>query len=146
MFNILTHAFSPPIHLHLNETTTTGHNQVGYYAKETGNEEISTPNIDKHAESGIIMDRGYTTQWCGPTRAALQTGRFNAFNLNVPNSIYAFDDDIGFVGGLPPHIKTLPAALKETADYAATYHGKWGIGGTAWSNTPVGVGYDAFHG
>jgi hypothetical protein len=82
-----------------------------------------------------------------PTCAALQTGQFNAFNLNIPNLIYAFHDDIRFVGGLPPHIKMLPAAaLKETADYAATYHGKWGIGGSTWINTPVGVGYDAFHG
>jgi hypothetical protein len=69
IYHVLTNAFSSPIHVSLNDsTTTTGHNQVGYYAKETGNEEFLSPSIiDKHAESGIIVDRpGYTKQWCAP--------------------------------------------------------------------------------
>ena len=36
-----------------------GWNQVGYHANPAGNNEIYTPTIDKHATSGIIMNRGY---------------------------------------------------------------------------------------
>jgi hypothetical protein len=57
-----------------------GWNQVGYHAEKVGNSEIVTPNIDQYAQSGIEMDRGYMTPWCGPSRAALITGRTNVYN------------------------------------------------------------------
>mmetsp|Transcript_13040 Transcript_13040/g.28578 ORF Transcript_13040/g.28578 Transcript_13040/m.28578 type:complete len:795 (-) Transcript_13040:62-2446(-) len=61
------------------------------------------------------------------------------------------DDDIGFVGGLLPGTETLATALKKLGaehgqPYKAYYDGKWGIGGTAWTNTPMGMGYDSFRG
>ncbi len=90
--------------------------------------------------------------WCAPSRATLQTGRTNSFNQNVSNDIWAFDDSIGFVGGMPPGTVTLAKALKDLSrdmgygEYKTSYAGKWGIGGTAWSNTPMGMGYDEFLG
>eukprot|EP00804_Cyclotella_cryptica_P015892 CCRYP_006381-RA/>CCRYP_006381-RA protein AED:0.26 eAED:0.26 QI:16/1/1/1/1/1/6/269/500 len=129
-----------------------GYNQVGYNAELTGNTEIQTPHIDEHAKSGIIMNRGYMTPWCGPSRAAFQTGRTNSFNQNVSNQVSSFDDSIGFVGGMPPGTVTLAKAFKDLSrnidspEYKTSYVGKWGIGGTSWANTPMGMGYDEFLG
>ena len=113
-----------------------GWNQVGYHANPAGNHEIYTPSIDRHANSGIKMERGYMMQWCAPSRASFQTGTTYSFNQNVTNDLYAFDEDIGFYGGIPAHIETLPRGLKRAArrrgeDYSASYAGKWGVGGTA---------------
>lgn len=124
-----------------------GWNQVGYHANPAGNDEVYTPSIDKHANSGIKMERGYMMQWCAPSRASFQTGTTYSFNQNVTNDLYAFDEDIGFYGGIPAHIETLPRGLKRAArrrgkDYSASYAGKWGVGGTAWLNSPLGAGYD----
>lgn len=131
-----------------------GWNQVGYHARAVGNTEVQTPHIDNYATQGIEMDRGYMTPWCGPSRAALQTGRTNSFNANISNDewIHArFDDDIGFVGGLQPGTKTIATAFKEYGKktgrpYKTYYAGKWGIGGSTWTNTPMGMGYDTFRG
>jgi hypothetical protein len=53
---------------------------------------------------------------------------------------------------MPPGTVTLAKALKDLSRdmdygvYKTSYAGKWGIGGTAWSNTPMGMGYDEFLG
>ena len=65
----------------------------------------------------------------------------------MTNDQFAFDEDIGFYGGIPTHIETLPKALKRVAEkkgkkFSTSYAGKWGIGGTAWLNSPLGAGYD----
>jgi hypothetical protein len=61
------------------------------------------------------------------------TGRTNSYNANVSSSISSFDDDIGFVAGLPVGTRTLATAFKEYGEsigkpYTAHYNGKWGIG------------------
>jgi arylsulfatase A-like enzyme len=72
-----------------------GWNQVGYHAKPSGNDEIRTPNIDFYATKvGVELDRGYMSPWCGPSRAAIITGRTNVYNANVSSLISTFDDDI----------------------------------------------------
>jgi arylsulfatase A-like enzyme len=125
-----------------------GYNQVGYHAERVGNNEIKTLSIDAAAKTGIIMERGYMTPWCAPSRSSIQTGRTNSFNANVSNDLWAFDDLLGdgFVGGMPPGPVTIVKALKDYAAYKTSYCGKWGIGGTAWTNTPMGMGYDDFLG
>lgn len=100
---------------------------------------------------GIEIDRGYMTPWCGPSRASVQTGRTNVYNANISHEIYSFDDDIGYVGGLPPGTSTIATAFKEygienKTPYKAYFNGKWGIGGSAWTNTPMGMGYDVMRG
>lgn len=133
-----------------------GFNQVGYRAKQTGNMDVITPNIDDLAGRGIIMDRFYATPWCAPSRAALQTGRLDALNPNVANNIWNWDagaiyDYEGqnyttpFVGGIQPGTKTLGEKLSEHG-YVSHLNGKWGIGGGAWANTPMGMGYSSFMG
>ena len=41
-----------------------------------GGDEIRTPNIDKLAHSGAILESHYVQPVCSPTRAALMTGRY----------------------------------------------------------------------
>ena len=36
---------------------------------------VKTPNADRVASAGIILDHHYTYRWCAPTRSALMTGR-----------------------------------------------------------------------
>jgi hypothetical protein len=110
-----------------------GWNQVGYHAAPSGNNEIKTPHIDNYATTGIEMDRAYMTPWCGPSRAAIMTGRTNVYNANVSTLISAFDDDIGYVAGLPPGTNTIATAFKAYGEsigipYKAWFNGKWGIG------------------
>lgn len=111
-----------------------GWNQVGYHAKPSGNDEIRTPNIDHYATKvGIELDRGYMTPWCGPSRAALITGRTNVYNFNVSSLLSTFDDNIGYVAGLQPGTKTLATALKAYGEsinvsYTTWFNGKFGIG------------------
>jgi hypothetical protein len=103
------------------------------------------------------------------------TGRTNVYNANVSQKISTFDDDIGFVAGLPIGTQTIANAFKRYGatvgvNYTTSYIGKWGIGvrthmsmepctsnkdslvltcfclfqGTAWKNTPHGMGFDFF--
>lgn len=42
-----------------------------------GNRAVSTPSLDRLAESGTIFDRAYTASpWCLPSRSSLLTGRY----------------------------------------------------------------------
>ena len=49
-----------------------GYGDLGY----TGSD-IKTPVIDSLAKNGTVMGHYYVMQCCSPTRAALQTGRYN---------------------------------------------------------------------
>ena len=50
---------------------TPGYNDVGYH-----NEEVITPNIDKLAKEGIILERNYVQPVCTPTRSSFMTGMY----------------------------------------------------------------------
>lgn len=43
----------------------------------TGSKDILTPNLDNIAASGVVFTRGYANHpFCGPSRAALLSGRY----------------------------------------------------------------------
>ena len=52
-----------------------GFNDVSYNGKLHGSA-IRTPNIDKLASEGVILDNYYVQPVCTPTRASLMTGRY----------------------------------------------------------------------
>ena len=43
----------------------------------TGNETVHTPNLDKLAKSGTILDRFYVSPVCSPILAEILTGRYH---------------------------------------------------------------------
>lgn len=81
-----------------------------------GNKNISTPNIDKLAETGITFDRFYVCAVCSPTRAELLTGRYH-----VRGGVYATS-----TGGerLDLDEETMAEVFKN-AGYKTAAYGKW---------------------
>jgi arylsulfatase A-like enzyme len=75
----------------------------------------------------------FTFNRCGPSRAAIMTGRTNVYNANISQKISTFDDDIGYVAGLPIGTQTIAHGFKNYGksigvNYTAYYIGKWGLG------------------
>ncbi|XP_068693731.1 leucine-rich repeat-containing protein 61-like isoform X2 [Montipora foliosa] len=80
-----------------------GWSDVGFHGSK-----LQTPNIDKLASNGVILDNYYVLPICSPTRSALLTGMYPIHTgmqhfVLLPNSAY----------GLPLNFTTLPQKLKE---------------------------------
>lgn len=115
-----------------------GYNDVGF----TGSKEIYTPNIDKLAENGINFTNGYVTHpYCGPSRAGLITGRYQA-RFGMENNVSYSPDDKYM--GLPLGQKTFAKRLQETG-YKTSIFGKWHLGGAPHFQ-PNQRGFDYFYG
>ncbi|XP_070551940.1 arylsulfatase J-like [Ptychodera flava] len=108
---------------------------VGY-----NNPYIITPNIDKLAKEGVILNQSYVAQTCGPTRAALMTGYYPyrlGFQVRGPSNTTP--------GGLPLSSKILPQTLKQMG-YSTYMVGKWHLGFCNVEYTPTRRGFDSFYG
>ncbi len=115
-----------------------GYGDVGY----NGAVDIETPNIDRLAREGVIFSNGYVSHpFCGPSRAGLITGRYQArFGMDENLAYAPFDRE----HGLPPEEKTFAARLKE-AGYRTALVGKWHLG-AAEPFHPLNRGFDFFYG
>ena len=119
-------------------TDDQGYHDVSYY----GTKDLRTPNIDEIAAQGMRFDNFYANcPVCSPTRAALLTGRYQDY-VGVPGVIRTNADNNW--GYLDPTATLLPEELK-TAGYHTALIGKWHLGLES-PNTPVGRGFDYFHG
>ncbi|NNC39025.1 MAG: arylsulfatase [Hyphomonadaceae bacterium] len=102
--------------------------------------DIETPNIDKLARDGLILNRFYAMPICTPTRSALMTAR-DPMKLG---SIYA-----GFQpwqnGGVSPDEHFMPETFK-AAGYQTAMVGKWHLGHTIEPLVPNSRGFDHFFG
>lgn len=102
--------------------------------------QVSTPNMQRLANSGMVFTQAYTTApVCSPSRAALNTGK-NQFR---------WDTKAGWGPGLPEKTKTIAEYLKEAgyatarigkADFGTNYH-KFDV-----PEHPLNHGYDYFLG
>lgn len=111
-----------------------GWNDVGYHGSE-----IRTPNIDKLAGEGVILNRFYAQPTCSPTRAALMTGKAPLrFGIQAPLSK-------NNPRGLPLSESILPQYLKQ-AGYQTALVGKWHLGARDQRYHPNARGFDHFYG
>jgi len=105
-----------------------------------GCNEFATPHLDSIAKAGMRFKSGYVAApVCGPSRAALLTGRHNCrilpFEGNPPP---------GSDTGLPLAHKTMADHLK-AAGYRTAALGKWHLGETS-QHHPMSRGFDEFFG
>ena len=112
-----------------------GYADLGY----TGSQ-IETPVLDHLALNGVRLRNYYVQRACSPTRAALQTGRYNI--------------RMGFASGVMKPLKPYCLPLNETLlpqylnSLGFTSHavGKWHLGYYKWACTPTHRGFSSFYG
>ncbi|BCU78827.1 arylsulfatase [Luteolibacter sp. LG18] len=104
-----------------------------------GGKDIKTPNIDKLAQGGTILDSLYVQPVCSPTRAALMTGRYptrtGVYTIVKPHAAW----------GLPLGERTLANALRD-AGYETAITGKWHLGEFDPKYVPTARGFDHQYG
>ena len=112
-----------------------GYADVGFM----GSKEIHTPNLDRLARGGAILDAFYVQPVCSPTRAALLTGRYpthtGVYTVVRPHAKW----------GLPLGERTLADALRE-AGYHTAICGKWHLGEYRREYQPTRRGFDEQYG
>lgn len=102
--------------------------------------DIQTPNLDRLAKEGVILDQFYTQPMCTPTRAALLTGRY-PFRYGLQTGVipasasYALAQDEWL----------LPQALK-AGGYSTAIIGKWHLGHADKAFWPLQRGFDHQYG
>lgn len=137
-----------------------GYGDLGAYGGTT----IFTPNIDRLADEGVLLQRFYAnSSVCTPTRAALMTGRYpqRSPGMEAPIGVgnvgrYAEAKALAAKGelGLSPEDSVLPSLLKKQG-YRSAIIGKWHLGyekhfrplshGFDFFIGPLGYGGDYFH-
>nr|KAG5705663.1 hypothetical protein BaRGS_026602 [Batillaria attramentaria] len=95
-----------------------GYNDVSFH----GSNQIPTPNIDKLAYSGVLLNNYYVSPICTPTRSALMTGRH------------------------PIHTETLMPQHLKPFGYRSHIVGKWHLGMFANEYTPLYRGFESHFG
>lgn len=118
-----------------------GYADVGF----NGSPDILTPELDALANESIVCTSAYVAHpFCGPSRAALLTGRYphnigTPFNLRGNSSAVDADDM-----GVPVNATYMSKALQEAGYYTGIV-GKWHLG-SAPKFHPNRRGFDDFYG
>ncbi|MCC5930172.1 MAG: arylsulfatase [Cyclobacteriaceae bacterium] len=102
---------------------------VGYHGSE-----IKTPNIDKLAKTGKILQQQYVMPTCTPTRVALMTGKYPS-RYGVLSPAYGEVITLGD--------PTLASVLSEMGYFTAIV-GKWHMGSPPY--TPLKYGFQTSYG
>ncbi|XP_057307730.1 arylsulfatase B-like [Hydractinia symbiolongicarpus] len=113
-----------------------GWNDVSFH----GSQQIPTPNIDKLAQSGIILNNYYVLPICTPTRSAIMTGRYPIHTGMQHGVIHGPSP-----WGVDLNETFLPELLKAQG-YSTHAIGKWHLGFFAKEYTPTYRGFDTFYG
>lgn len=119
-----------------------GYGETGVY----GQTKIRTPNIDRLASEGVRLTQHYTgAPVCAPARCVLMTGKHLAHAEIRGNR----DSGNGrmFPGQWPITAEALTMAeVFQSAGYRVGGFGKWGLGPTNTTGSPMKQGFDRFFG
>ena len=110
-----------------------GYGDIGF----NGCKDIRTPNLDRLAKQGAILECLYGQPVCSPTRAALLTGRYPT-HTGVYNVVSSRDAQ---AWPLPLAERTLAQALHEVG-YTTAICGKWHLGEAKPEFMPTRRGFD----
>ncbi len=102
---------------------------VGYHGSD-----VKTPNIDKLARTGIMLNQHYVMPTCTPSRVSLMTGLYPS-RYDVLGPAYGEVIDLGD--------PTLPSLLSEHG-YFTAINGKWHMGSPPY--TPLKYGFQSSYG
>ncbi|MFC5050409.1 sulfatase [Rubritalea spongiae] len=115
-----------------------GYGDVGCYGAN-----VKTPNIDKLAASGFrSTDCLVGAPVCGPSRAALMTGRY-PMRAGHPISRHPTEKYSKY--GIAPEEVTIAEQLK-SAGYYTQMFGKWHLGFHVQGSHPLDAGFDDYFG
>jgi len=112
-----------------------GWKDVGFHGSD-----IQTPNLDRLAAGGVVLNQFYSLPMCTPTRACVMTGRY-PFRYGLQTGVIP----TGQTYGLSTDERTLANALKETG-YATAIVGKWHLGHGDKKYWPQQRGFDHQYG
>lgn len=115
-----------------------GYGDLGVY----GQTKLSTPNIDKLAQEGMLFRQHYSgSTVCAPSRSALMTG------MHTGHTVIRGNKEILPEGQYPmPDLTyTIAEALKKSG-YTTGAFGKWGLGFPRSEGDPTNQGFDTFFG
>lgn len=109
-----------------------------------GSKDLSTPNLDRLAASGIRFTQFYAVApVCSPSRAGLLTGKYN-YNAGLFGNVDTPNNDPEGKSGMPTEQVTM-AEVFRPAGYRTASIGKWHLGHTP-EKLPNGQGFDYFFG
>lgn len=102
----------------------------------SGNQQVSTPNIDSIAQRGVSLDRFFVCPVCSPTRTEFLTGRY--YPRGGVRGVSTGQERLN----LDEH--TVAEAFKQSG-YATGCFGKWHLG-SQWPYHPLARGFNEYFG
>ncbi|MEW6998379.1 arylsulfatase [Colwelliaceae bacterium BS250] len=109
---------------------------MGYSDMSSRGSKIQTPNLDRLAEKGMVLQRNYTQPQCTPTRVSFLTGNY-PYRYGLHEHIVLDSSQTG----IPAQEKTIAEKMKE-GGYKTAIIGKWHVGANKQSYLPHNMGFD----
>jgi len=108
-----------------------GYNDVSWH-----NSYVQTPNLERLAKDGLILENNYVQTNCGPSRNALMTGHYPILTGGQYVSLRTLEPL-----GVPTKFKFMPQFLKDLG-YSTHGIGKWHLGFCHPDYLPSNRGFD----